>query len=182
MQNIYVSTDEGNGTVVQLISGQPWTENILYSFKGGTDGYGPSFVMAGTDGSVYGTASGGRRQKKLGGGGIVFRLTPPQKSGGAWTKTTLHNFSGWPPTSLTAGPNGVLIGVVFGEEDAGAGYAFQLTPPQGQGEKSWTYRKLAGVKRSGSCNPMNVQYGKDHAVYGVLSGLCDSVAGIFEVK
>ncbi len=182
MQNFYAATGEGNGTVVQLIPGQPWTENILYSFKGGTDGYNPTFVMAGADGSVYGTAWGGKHPKKLGFGGIVFKLSPPVKPGGAWTKTTLYNIAGWPPVSLTAAPNGALVGVVFGEEDAGVGYVFQLTPPQGPGKNSWTYQKLGGFKRSGSCNPINVQYGKDHALYGVLNGICDSVAGIFEVK
>jgi hypothetical protein len=182
MQNVYVSTSEGNGTVVQLVPGQPWSENVLYSFKGDTDGYDPTFVMVGADGSVYGTASGGRHRKKVGFGGIVFRLSPPANFGEAWTKTTLYNISGWPPVSLTAAPNGALVGVVFGEEDGGAGYVFQLTPPQGSGKNSWTYQKLGAFRRSVSCNPLNAQYGKDHALYGVLNGICDSVAGIFEIK
>ncbi len=182
MQKFYVSTSEGNGSVVQLIPGQPWTENVLYNFKGDTDGYNPTFVMVGADGAIYGTAWGGRRLKKLGFGGVVFKLAPPKKPGGAWTKTTLYNIGGWPAVSLTAAPNGALVGVVFGEEDAGAGYVFELTPTQGPGKQSWAFQRLGSFKRSGSCNPLNVQYGKNGALYGVLNGICDSVAGMFEVK
>jgi len=55
-----------------------WTENILYSFQGGSAGYDPIGGLIFDDaGNLYGTtASGGS-----GGGGTVYELTP---SGGSW--------------------------------------------------------------------------------------------------
>ena len=43
----------------------------LYSFTGGNDGANPNGLVQGSDGSFYGTTSGGGR----GGAGTVFRLT-----------------------------------------------------------------------------------------------------------
>ena len=47
------------GTVYTLVPpaapGQPWSETILHSFAGGTDGQGPGAVVLGANGVIYGT-------------------------------------------------------------------------------------------------------------------------------
>src|SRR5205814_1699511 len=84
------------GTVFKLTppanSGGAWTETILYSFGGGNDGVNPyGGLIFDESGALYGTTY-------FGGGsyyaGTVFKLTPPSTSGGAWTETILHTFSG----------------------------------------------------------------------------------------
>jgi uncharacterized repeat protein (TIGR03803 family) len=88
----------GYGTVFQLappsVPGGTWTETVLYSFKGGVDGYSPAEGLAADKaGNLYGsTLYGG-----VTGGcncGLVFKLKPPAAPGGAWSKRTMHAFSG----------------------------------------------------------------------------------------
>lgn len=61
------------------------------------------------NGGLYGTAASGGTTNF----GTVFSLTPPASSGGAWTETTLHTFSGkdgaYPYSPLFIG-HGVLYG------------------------------------------------------------------------
>jgi uncharacterized repeat protein (TIGR03803 family) len=64
----------GNGTVFELIpNNKTWTESIVYSFSGGSDGGNPvSGVVADSFGNLYGvTGSGGFGQ------GVVYQVTPP---------------------------------------------------------------------------------------------------------
>ena len=91
--NIYGTTQEGGnanaGTVFELTpSGGGWTENVLYTFSGGSDGNGPlgTLVFVGA-GNLYGTTIGGGGSDL----GTVFELTP---SASGWTETVLHNFQG----------------------------------------------------------------------------------------
>ena len=57
-----------------------WTESILYSFTGGSDGASPTDVIVGHDGNLYGAAALGGAN----GGGVVFQLSP---SAGGWTES-----------------------------------------------------------------------------------------------
>ena len=83
--NLYGTTTEGGaygyGTVYELTrSGGQWTERVIYSFTGQGDGGGPSSLLRGHDGYLYGTSSAS-----------VFRLVP---SGIDWTLQILAaNFS-----------------------------------------------------------------------------------------
>lgn len=55
----------------------PWTENVLYTFSGGTDGYGPVGPPVVDDaGNVYGVTFGGGDGYGIGGDGVIFELTP----------------------------------------------------------------------------------------------------------
>jgi uncharacterized repeat protein (TIGR03803 family) len=124
----------GYGVVFELtpptVSGGAWTETVLYSFTGGDDGAFPyAGVAIDGKGDLFGTAAfGGTSQK-----GTVFKLTPPAKSGGAWTETVLHNFTGsdggFPYAGVILGTGGVLYGTTTGGVTAGNGTAFELTPP-----------------------------------------------------
>jgi uncharacterized repeat protein (TIGR03803 family) len=66
----------GAGAVLEFTppgtKGKPWTETILYSFTGGTDGSEPFAGVVLNDNSLYGaTAFDGAS-----GYGTVFELTP----------------------------------------------------------------------------------------------------------
>jgi hypothetical protein len=78
----------GDGAVFELTpSGGGWTEKILYSFLGGNDGAGPSSLLLGHDGKIYGTAAYGG----IHGLGVVFQLAP---SGAGWKENVLYAFTG----------------------------------------------------------------------------------------
>src|SRR5215468_7698755 len=92
--NLYSTTSQGgtygNGVVFELIhnSDGSWTEGVLYSFTGGSDGGTPySALTFDTKGNLYGTTSVGGTY----GYGTVFQLTP---SGGGWTETVIYSFTG----------------------------------------------------------------------------------------
>ena len=87
--NLYGVTERGGaygqGTVFQLSYSQgSWTETVLYSFTGGTDGSNPvSGLSFDSAGNLYGAA--------LWGCGTVFKLTPGDSG---WTFTALYTFTG----------------------------------------------------------------------------------------
>jgi len=100
------------GTVFKLSpptqKGGKWTEKVLHSFAGGTDGATPNGgLLLDSKGNIYGTTpSGGNTGCQGSGCGMAFELKSPQKSGGAWAEKILHVFSGGNDGS---GPNGNLI-------------------------------------------------------------------------
>jgi uncharacterized repeat protein (TIGR03803 family) len=93
--NLYGITQSGGvygrGTVFQLIpSAGTWTETVLYSFTGGTDGEEPiGGLTIDEAGNLYGTASAGGDRSS--GCGTVFTLA---RSEGSWTFGVLHTFAG----------------------------------------------------------------------------------------
>jgi uncharacterized repeat protein (TIGR03803 family) len=132
--NLYGTTSGGGqfgfGTVFELSPGlDSWTETILYSFAGGTDGAKPEASVA-LDGSgkLYGTTfAGGCTKARC---GTVFRLTPSQ--GGQWTESLFR----FPlPGTLGLEPTAPVIldaaGRVYGTTTTGGqanrGVAFKIT-------------------------------------------------------
>src|ERR1043166_521698 len=95
--NIYGTTvlggDFGGGTVFQLSHGpNGWVHTVLYSFTGGVDGGEPyKGVTLDREGNLYGTAVTGGSGSCEGGCGVVYKLT---NSGGTWTQTVIHAFTG----------------------------------------------------------------------------------------
>jgi len=123
------------------------SEKVLYAFHG-TDGCGPTSVIVGTDGALYGTteAAGTTTCSADGPSGAVFQLT--RGSDGAWNETVLHLFTGSdgsaPGGALVADKAGNLYGTtVYGGPNGcsglGCGVAFELERGSG-GE--WTYKIL----------------------------------------
>jgi uncharacterized repeat protein (TIGR03803 family) len=107
--NLYGATSGGgsggSGTVFELTPGKDgdWTETVLYSFKGGSDGGSPdSILIFDKAGNLYGTTPSGGSP----GRGTVFELTPGQS--GRWTEKVLHAFKGH-----TDGALPFLAGVIF---------------------------------------------------------------------
>ncbi len=133
--NVYGTTSQGGsagmGTVYMLTpqSDGTWTETILYSFQGGNDAATPnSSLTFDAVGNLYGTAGGGTY-----GQGTLFRVTP--SSGGHWTESIVHTFTGGTDGGLPYG--GVTIdasGNMFGTASVGGtfgqqgGVAFEITP------------------------------------------------------
>ena len=131
----------GCGTVYELTppstSGGNWTETLLYSFQGGTDGAFPASALAiDASGNLIGAATqGGSTACSTSGCGTLFELSPPTISGGAWTETTLHVFTGgtdgdFPQSNLVLGPGGTIYGSGFGGAGDN-GSIFALTPSAG---------------------------------------------------
>jgi uncharacterized repeat protein (TIGR03803 family) len=140
--NLFGTTSEGGnftgcstgcGVVFELspIFGGGWSESVPYTFTGGKDGANP-FVGLVEDaaGNFYGAA--GLDGDGTPGYGTIFELSPV--SGGGWSKTTLHSFTGGRDG---AGPYGNLIldsaGSLYGTAHNGGsptcdcGVAFKLT-------------------------------------------------------
>jgi uncharacterized repeat protein (TIGR03803 family) len=135
--NLYGSTYNGGaanaGTVFKLsppttTTTTTWTEKILYTFKGGSDGSEPfTGVILDKSGNVYGTATFGGTGGNN--GGIVFELMAVSD----YAKTVLHNFNRLTdpaedfPNGLTFDASGNLWGMTE--------YAlFKLSP----GTSGWT--------------------------------------------
>ena len=139
----YLGGASNAGTVFELTRptkvGGAWTEAVIYSFTGDSDGGYPDAALTpgSKAGSVYGTASyGGATQD-----GTAFELTPPAETGGAWTYTLLHSFAGagdgtHPYGALVSTSTG-LLGTTFSGGTNGDGTIFALKPPAASGDP-WT--------------------------------------------
>jgi uncharacterized repeat protein (TIGR03803 family) len=120
------------------VAGDPWTYNVLWAFTGGSDGSSPyDPVIFDKAGNLYGTTAFGGV-----GGGTVFELSPPSTAGGAWTDTTLYQFTfglggtrSW--GAVVFGKDGWLYGTTFTDGikrcstsfgDGGCGTVFALKP------------------------------------------------------
>jgi len=142
---LYGTTDTGGtsdqGTVFSLTppasSGGSWTERVLYSFAGGSDGaiplagvaIAPGGILVGT--TEYG-GTGACAVAAFTGCGTVFKLIPPSSPGGSWTESLLHTFMGadgaFPEGGLVIASGGVLYGSTHDRGTGHAGTVFSLTP------------------------------------------------------
>ncbi len=139
--NIYGTTTSGGlygaGAVfvLTLNSDGNWTESVLYSFAGGSDGANPwAGVVFDPAGNLYGTTTGGG----IYGAGVVYQLTP--NSDGTWTENLLYTFTGGkdganPHAGLILDKQGALYGTAQGGGMHGRGNVFELTP---NSDGTWT--------------------------------------------
>jgi len=139
--NMYGTTmlggQNGFGTVYELSpNGGGWTEKVLYSFQGGSDGTTPTAgLFLDAAGNLYGsTINGGS-----GGAGTIFELSP---NGSNWNYSLLYSFSGnancGPGGTLSMDASGSLYGTTFCAGANNLGSIFKLTPSGG----GWTYSSL----------------------------------------
>ena len=182
--NLYGTTAGGGayrlGTVFELSpSGGGWTEQILYSFQGGSDGDTPSSgLIADASGNLYGETLDGANLA-----GTVFELS---LSEGGWTKTTLYSFVG--PTTgmnpyggLALDGNGNLYGTTqSGGVPADLGTVFELSPAGGG---NWTEKVIFafGNKRDGGDPVAGPILAPDGRLFGTTSAGYGAAGTIYEL-
>lgn len=188
--NLYSTTysySGGHGSVFQLVfsSGQ-WTENVLHTFTGGSDGDYPNTpVYLDQAGNIYGTAGiGGANQD-----GLVFELS---RSGNSWTETVLYNFAGGsdgadPSTGLVSDSSGNLYGGTIGGGGSGCngwgcGVVFKLMPgANGQWTESVIYSFTSSSKTH--IDPLGLVFDIQGNLYGstFYSDKCTECGSVFEL-
>ncbi len=146
----------GCGVVFELLPPPggtgPWTQSVLYTFQGGSDGaYPQASLVFDAKGNLYGTTANGGHMtgsicSGLGGCGVVFQLTPPRSGTGPWTETPIFTFTGGndgsvPYANVIFDSNGNLYGTAAGGGSGTGGTVFELTPPPG-GSGPWTETTL----------------------------------------
>jgi uncharacterized repeat protein (TIGR03803 family) len=173
----YGTTENGGtygwGTIFSLTpprSGGAWSEAVLHSFGGGSDGSVPLSGMVWSGGVLYGTTAGGGTSNY----GTVFSLTPPT-TGGAWAEAVPYSFAGGTDSAnpsygnLVVGAGGVLYGTTFDGGAYGKGAVFSLTPPASQGA-TWTESVLFSFSyRSGESPDGGLAIDKAGNLYGTTS-------------
>ena len=144
--NIYGTTvlggDFGGGTVFQLTpTPDGWVHTVLYSFTGGADGGEPyKGVTLDHEGNLYGTAVTGGSGSCEGGCGVVYKLT---NSGGTWTQSVIHAFTGGDDGS---GPGARVTvdqsGNVYGMAPTGGAYGLGTIYKIHQVGGAWDFRVI----------------------------------------
>ena len=143
----------GCGTVFKLSASADgsWTESLLYSFSGGTDGGSPwGGLIFDKAGDLYGTTRDGGAS----GFGTVFKLTP--NPDGSWTQSVLYSFcsltacadGGQPVANLVFDPAGDLYGTASGGGGPGGGTVFELIP---KSDGTWKESVLYSFCSLNSC-------------------------------
>lgn len=177
---------DGCGTVFRI--SPEGREQIIYRFKGGTDGDLPAAPLTDVNGTLYGTtAYGGTSTACAGGCGTVFALSPDGRS-----YRTMFSFGGGAdgasPASVLTPMNGALYGTtLYGgiarplcSTGCGTVFSIGLTGVQKviyrfKGGKDGA-NPVAGLLRYGSSLYGTAQYG------GVPSGYCSTGCGtIFRI-
>ena len=142
----YNRLPSGCGTIFELSprSGGGWSEQILYSFQGGSDGAFPSAGLAfDPTGNLYGTTFNGGIGCGFGGPdsgcGTVFQLAVPPQPGGSWAESVLYRFSrgtdgSFPTATVVLDKTGNVYGTAGGDLFHNFGAVFQLTPSSRGGQ------------------------------------------------
>jgi len=145
-----------------------WTENAIYSFQGGSDGFDPSSALVfDRAGALYGTTQRGGSA----GGGIVFQLT---FHNGEWTESLLHTFTGvghdgaFPDTGMIFDSAGNLYGTTLGGGLSGFGTLFQLVPTGLSWTTSTVHDFLGGNDGLGPQGPLT--FDPTGKFYGTTAG------------
>ena len=161
----------GQGTVFKLTPpaqpGGAWTETVLYSFAGGSDGSNPASGLIFDGTTLVGTTPTGGSSNF----GTVFQLTPPKKKGASWTEAILYNFSGRSDGGKPYGglvlKTGALYGTTLDGGPSSQGEVFKLSPPAVKGQ-AWTISTVYGFTggADGGKPYAGVIFGKLGVLYG----------------
>ena len=155
-----------------------WTEAVIYSFAGGTDGqWGTGNLTFDAAGNLYGTTfqggSGTNANCLNVGCGTVFELSP---SSSGWTEKVIYNFTGG-GDGMSGGGNLLFdsAGRLYGAAVAGGvqigsgcfdgcGTVYRLTPVSG----SWRFARLFDFQGEvGGAAPGAIVFDAEGNIYGI---------------
>jgi len=148
----------GCGVVYKLTHAHgSWTQSVIYSFTGGSDGAGPgSPVVVDKQGNLFGTTPIGGAN----GVGTIYELKPMKN--GAWKLAVVHTFTGGDDGAggfagrLLFDNKGNIYGVATSGGAHGSGTAYQLSPAQ-QGK--WRlFAELGAVHGCSSLTPLEAMH------------------------
>src|SRR5450432_1357385 len=187
--NLYGSTvlggEIGGGTVWKLApSGSSWVHTVLYSFSGGADGGEPyKGVTVDAAGNVYGTAVTGGAGSCEGGCGVAYKVT---NSGGTWTQSVIHAFTGGadgsgPGARLAVDNRGNLYGMAPTGGDFGLGTIYQLHP---NGDGTYKFKLLhtfTGGLDGATGSAGKMVFNNDHLYGAATTGGANGQGTVFEL-
>ena len=160
---------------------EPWTETVLYEFRGDPDGSYPGYgnLVFDAAGNLYGTTEQGGAF----GYGVVFELSP---GSGGWTEFVIYSFTGFndgrtPYGGLTIDNAGNLYGTTTRGGQYGAGTVFELTPGNG----GWTETVLHSFQNSDGSQPQGeLIFDAAGNLYGTayFGGLNGEDGSVFELS
>jgi uncharacterized repeat protein (TIGR03803 family) len=160
------SCEGGCGVAFKLAkSSGGWTQSVIHTFTGGTDGSGPgSPVSIDSKGNLYGTTPTGGAN----GVGVVYQLKPG--AGGSWTLHVIHAFTGGNDGGggsagrFAIDATGNLYGVCTVGGANGFGTVYEISP---NGSK-WQFTTLYAFKDSpdGALPYGGVVFDKSGNLYG----------------
>jgi uncharacterized repeat protein (TIGR03803 family) len=136
----------GFGGIYEISPGTGgWTEQVIYSFAGGTDGGNPGGnLIIDASGNLYGTNGSGGSGTCVNGCGQIYELSP---SSSGWTKTILHSFTGGgagqtPVSGVIFDSAGNLYGTAIAGGASSQGLIYELSPSS----SGWTFSVLYSFK------------------------------------
>ena len=184
--NLYGTTVQGgayaSGTVFQVTPAGIHT--VLYSFTGGPDGGEPyKGVTLDAQGNLYGTAVTGGGGSCDGGCGVAFKLT---NSGGVWTQTVIHSFTG----ADGSGPGSPVAidkqGNVYGTTPTGGKYGMgtlYLIQPNGGNWKFHVIHAFTGGADGGGGSAGKLLIDPSGNIFGVCTvGGINGLGTVYEVS
>lgn len=172
--NLYGTSVQGgtfaSGTVFQVTPAGVHT--VLYSFTGGADGGEPyKGVTLDPHGDLFGTAVAGGSGSCDGGCGVIFRLT---NSGGVWTQSVVHSFTGGNDGSGPGSPVAFdRYGNAYGTTPTGGAFGLGVVYQLNRSGTSWKFRVIHAFTggtdgAGGSAGRLLIDY------LGNLYGVCTS--------
>ena len=187
--NLYGTTAFGgaadSGTVYELTNAAgSWSETVLYTFQGGTDGAYPySTLVFDESGNLYGTTLAGGTTCFI--CGTVFKLTNRH---GTWTESLLHSFSGLdgenPYGSLHRDSAGNLYGTAYSGGTSFAGTVYKLTAQDDKHKAPWPETVLYGFtgEADGGYPLSDVVGDQSGKLYGTTTGGgADGFGAVFQL-
>jgi len=192
------------GTVFELTNARgTWTENVLYTFLGGSDGGNPeSALILGPGGVLYGSTFWGGTPTSCAEGdypqgcGVIYQVAPPTGTGTTWTQTVLHTFTGQkldgahPYGNMALSTAGTLFGTTysggqnvdtcFSDSFTGCGTVFTLRNSGGTWTKS-NLMSFTGSPSGGTPNGVILANGGD--LYGttIVGGNAGGYGTVFQM-
>jgi uncharacterized repeat protein (TIGR03803 family) len=165
--NVYGNSNGGGayglGAIFEIVAGPngTWTEKVLHSFQGGTDGSNPysNPVVMSASGKIYGATAGGGAHDF----GVVYELAP--QSDGSWSEKIIYAFTG---ANGLIGPFGGLV-----LDNAGnlySAYAFGVFELMPQTNGTWTEKTLHTFPGNpDGAYPEGVIFDKSGNLYGTTN-------------